>query len=227
LGEVGDTEWRWLLAPEENMGTAAAAPGRDDDRTELDGRSTTSGEHTDLEDSQPASARRAPSTILRRRGAVVLLAVCALLAAAIAVPVIAFEGDATRTRALPAVNASPGQNASPQATTGGQSTPSTAPPPVMASAATPRAASQSPLTVELPGDVSLRAGQTGTAVLQLQNALSALGFEPGKPDGIFGNMTEAAVISFQKANDLSPDGVVGDETATKLNVALGAQGGSR
>jgi peptidoglycan hydrolase-like protein with peptidoglycan-binding domain len=81
--------------------------------------------------------------------------------------------------------------------------------------------------VELPSGGTLRAGQTGTAVLRLQNALTALGFQPGKPDGIFGNTTAAAVISFQKANDLDPDGVVGEETAKKLNVALGAQDGSR
>ena len=41
-----------------------------------------------------------------------------------------------------------------------------------------------------------------------------------KTDGTFGQLTEAAVIAFQQANGLSPDGIVGPETASALNSAV-------
>src|SRR5262245_53569405 len=154
---MGDLDWRWLLAPEENSGTAAVAPGRSEFRGY--GRSKTPGAHEDLDSPQPASARGAPSAILRPRGAVVLLALCALLIAAIAVPLIAFKGDASRNRALPDFTAPGGPNASQQSSAGSQSSTSTAPLPATVRAATPRAASQSQLMVELPRGSSLRPGQ--------------------------------------------------------------------
>jgi hypothetical protein len=229
LGEAGDVDWLWLPGPQENIKTTAAAPGRHARGREFSGygQSKTPGTPRDLDDSQRSSARHGAAAILQRRGAVILFAVFALLAAAIAVPVIAFKGNGSQSRAFPAVTASAGRSDSQQVKVQGKSATRPAPVPVTVGAAAPPVASQSPLTVELPRGGLLRAGQTGTAVLRLQNVLAALGFEPGEPDGIFGNMTTAAVISFQKASGLDPDGVVGDETAKKLNVAVGAQGGVR
>ena len=57
-------------------------------------------------------------------------------------------------------------------------------------------------------------------VLELQQALTAAGYDPGAADGTFGEQTEAAVIAFQQANGLSVDGRVGPETAAALNSAL-------
>jgi hypothetical protein len=57
-------------------------------------------------------------------------------------------------------------------------------------------------------------------VRQLQQALTAAGYDPGPADGTFGEQTEAAVAAFQQANNLSVDGRVGPETAAALNSAL-------
>jgi peptidoglycan hydrolase-like protein with peptidoglycan-binding domain len=58
------------------------------------------------------------------------------------------------------------------------------------------------------------------AVARIQQALSDAGFNPGKSDGIFGSHTEAAVIAFQNANGLTPDGEVGVKTADALGISL-------
>jgi len=57
-------------------------------------------------------------------------------------------------------------------------------------------------------------------VRQLQQALTAAGYDPGPADGTFGEQTEAAVAAFQQANGLSVDGRVGPDTAVALNSAL-------
>jgi peptidoglycan hydrolase-like protein with peptidoglycan-binding domain len=78
----------------------------------------------------------------------------------------------------------------------------------------------SPLRVALPASGTLRRGDHGSAVETLQKALVALGFAPGRPDGVFGANTEAAVVDFQRSNGLQPDGIVGKETARTLNAGL-------
>ena len=56
--------------------------------------------------------------------------------------------------------------------------------------------------------------KTETSVIQL--ALKRAGFLDGEIDGIFGSDTRNAVISFQKAASLSPDGIVGPKTYAAL-----------
>lgn len=58
----------------------------------------------------------------------------------------------------------------------------------------------------------LRRGSTGTAVRSLQTALNDWGGAKLLVDGIFGPVTEAAVIRFQKAHGLIVDGIVGNQT---------------
>lgn len=69
----------------------------------------------------------------------------------------------------------------------------------------------------------LRLGSTGPAVQELQQLLNAAGVHPPLVvDGSFGPATRAAVIWFQRAHGLDPDGVVGPRTRTVL---YGREGG--
>jgi peptidoglycan hydrolase-like protein with peptidoglycan-binding domain len=52
------------------------------------------------------------------------------------------------------------------------------------------------------------------------------GYNPGAIDGIFGLQTERAVRQFQRANNLSVDGVAGRETLTALGLGSGSPGNS-
>ncbi|MCR2045176.1 N-acetylmuramoyl-L-alanine amidase [Anaerosalibacter massiliensis] len=62
----------------------------------------------------------------------------------------------------------------------------------------------------------LRRGSRGSEVVTLQSRLNELGYNAGKADGIFGGGTYNAVVSFQRANGLSADGIVGKNTVNKL-----------
>lgn len=59
---------------------------------------------------------------------------------------------------------------------------------------------------------TLRRGDHGPDVLLLQESLRAKGFSPGRADGRFGPATEAALLAFQRARGLLPDGVAGPVT---------------
>lgn len=67
----------------------------------------------------------------------------------------------------------------------------------------------------------LQEGDTGAQVKLLQNALISLGYMQPPADGAFGPATKSAVESFQSANGLTPDGVVGQQTLKALQQALG------
>jgi hypothetical protein len=96
---------------------------------------------------------------------------------------------------------------------------------------TPTAPSENAPTFTLPEGTKLQRGEgVGESdltvstdpelITELQRALARAGFDPGSPDGTFGQSTEAAVIAFQQANGLSPDGIVGPETADALSSAV-------
>ena len=59
------------------------------------------------------------------------------------------------------------------------------------------------------------------SVRTLQSTLRELGWQPGPVDGLFGPQTEAAVIRFQSAAGLVPDGVVGPQTARAMSSLAG------
>lgn len=69
----------------------------------------------------------------------------------------------------------------------------------------------------VPPSAVLRQGSRGADVITLQYLLNVISdFYPGIPgvsqDGIFGNATRQAVIAFQQARGLTPDGIVGAGT---------------
>lgn len=70
----------------------------------------------------------------------------------------------------------------------------------------------------------LSKGQVSNDVKNLQNDLISLGYLTGKADGAFGKNTENAVIAFQKKYGLTPDGLVGSTTKSKIAEALKSQG---
>ena len=85
-------------------------------------------------------------------------------------------------------------------------------------------ASSSNSSVSSSGETTLRYDMRSDAVLKLQQDLSKLGYYSGTISGHFGSKTEAAVMSFQKANGLSADGVAGEKTLSAISSKL--KGGS-
>lgn len=73
----------------------------------------------------------------------------------------------------------------------------------------------------VPPDSTLRQGSRGQDVITLQYLLNVIGeYYPGIPslsqDGIFGSGTRQAVVAFQQAKNLAPDGIVGSRTWNAL-----------
>lgn len=59
---------------------------------------------------------------------------------------------------------------------------------------------------------TLKYGSSGSRVTELQNNLKKLGYSVGTVDGKFGAATKRAVIAFQSAHGLTPDGLAGAQT---------------
>lgn len=174
---------------------------------------------------RPASAAEGRRAIVERRRRVAGLVVAVVLALAVAIPVLLLRsGDeapvtpANETTSTPSI---PDETTPPPPP---PATPSTTTPP----SSTPSTGDAAGFT--LPEGTKLRRtasenGEEGEAgdpalITELQEALSAAGFDPGPADGTYGRRTEAAVVAFQEANGLSVDGVVGPETAAALNDAV-------
>lgn len=66
---------------------------------------------------------------------------------------------------------------------------------------------------------TLERGSEGQPVTDLQRALVELDFKPGEVDGTFGVYTDTAVKAFQYWASVDQDGVVGEQTWTKLDHA--------
>ncbi|MCH3914617.1 MAG: NlpC/P60 family protein [Acidaminococcaceae bacterium] len=73
--------------------------------------------------------------------------------------------------------------------------------------------------VALPGqkaEASFSQGQSGPEIVAIQEKLLMEGYDIGIPDGVFGAQTTAAVKKYQSSVGLTPDGVVGSYTYSKL-----------
>jgi Putative peptidoglycan binding domain len=100
---------------------------------------------------------------------------------------------------------------------------------VFSSSGRPRALQTNSVTITTPKTVvkttprvavlpsaTLKPGDTGLQVRELQGALNALGYSVGKVDGQYGPATKTAVAAFQKAAGLTQDGVFGPLTLNAL-----------
>lgn len=63
---------------------------------------------------------------------------------------------------------------------------------------------------------TIKQGDRGSQVTTLQQRLQSLGYFQGKITGYFGPITKAAVVRFQQAQRLAPDGIVGQNTEVAL-----------
>ena len=69
--------------------------------------------------------------------------------------------------------------------------------------------------------MTLKPGDKGLEVEQLQLKLKAAGYDPGEIDGDYGAKTTAAVLAFQVDRpDIDDDGLYGPQTAGALNAAI-------
>ena len=94
-------------------------------------------------------------------------------------------------------------------------TPVPTPRPLPQATATP-----APTSTPTPETVSsvLKYASKGEAVKALQGQLIALGYLAlGTDDGAFGDVTQSAVLSFQKVNGLQADGIAGEKTLALLD----------
>jgi peptidoglycan hydrolase-like protein with peptidoglycan-binding domain len=65
--------------------------------------------------------------------------------------------------------------------------------------------------------VAVALGGCAADVRELQEALSKAGIQVD-PDGVFGPNTDEAVRAFQRAHDLTPDGIVGPASRSALGL---------
>jgi len=145
----------------------------------------------------------ASEAVLRRRRLLAIGAVAVAIVIAIIVAVVAANGgsggSAETTVATPVTPQTPAETTTEATTTSGSS---------------------APAEVTVPASGPLSAGDSGPAVETLQQALKQLGLYNGAVDGDFGQGTSDAVVAFQNAHNLTPDGIVGQATADAINQAL-------
>jgi peptidoglycan hydrolase-like protein with peptidoglycan-binding domain len=151
-----------------------------------------------------------------RRAAVAAAVVTVVVAGAAASSLLSGSGDETATR-----GAGPTTTASTTTTT--EATTTTSAPTTTTTAPTTTTTTAPTTTTTLPpdpaADGTLELGESGEAVLALQQRLVELGYWLGEPDGTYGQLTRQAVMAFQKVEGLARDGVAGPATQQALATA--------
>lgn len=69
-------------------------------------------------------------------------------------------------------------------------------------------------------------GSSGSEVREIQTKLKNWGYYAGSVDGVYGAETRHAVISFQKKNGLTADGICGTKTLAALGISSGSSSSS-
>ncbi len=213
LGDISDLDWSENTA--ERVERQRATPASQ-------GLSLPAGDRRrEPTADRPATARPVDAdprrAVIERRRLIGWLALMVVLGLAVVIPVLLLRGGGQVTPVVEPATTTPAPTESSPS-----STPSTTPP-TSPSTTTPTTTPSTPgaSTFTLPEGTKLRLGEGDPAVIsKLQQALSSAGYDLGRADGTFGPRTEAAVIAFQQANGLSPDGVVGPDTASALNSVL-------
>jgi hypothetical protein len=174
----------------------------------------------------PVATTEARRAAVHRRRAVAALVLLLLIGLAAAAAVVLLR-DGGESSATPVPDTTPiAPTPTPAETDPVATTPSPTPPPPPSAAP-----SENVATFTLPEGTKLQRGESDgesdltvstdpELIADLQRALTKAGYDPGSPDGSFGENTEAAVVAFQQANGLSPDGIVGPETAEALSNAV-------
>lgn len=81
------------------------------------------------------------------------------------------------------------------------------------------------LLTAVTSDALSKQGSRGDEVAAIQTKLHEMGYYNGKVDGIFGSGTKNALISFQKDNGLSADGIAGTKTLQALGITASSSSG--
>ena len=72
-----------------------------------------------------------------------------------------------------------------------------------------------------------RRGSRGSEVRNIQSRLKQWGYMSGPVDGIYGEKTEAGVKKFQRKHGLTPDGIAGPATLSKIGLPTGQNSSSQ
>ena len=81
-----------------------------------------------------------------------------------------------------------------------------------------------PIAVTHFSQKDLKLGDTGAAVVKLQDSLKQLGLKVGTSDGVFGSMTESALKDFQSTNtELKINGIFDNDTRAFLSAKIPLQ----
>jgi peptidoglycan hydrolase-like protein with peptidoglycan-binding domain len=72
------------------------------------------------------------------------------------------------------------------------------------------------LSIAVQASAAIQFGESGQEVTAVQERLRQLGYFETTPTGYFGKITKNAVISFQRAQGLKADGIVGTSTYNRL-----------
>ena len=113
-------------------------------------------------------------------------------------------GSSSAATAGPKVTPSPKPTATPKRTA--------TPKPTKRVTATPKHTA----TPKISSNTYLTHGSTGDKVKQMQNRLISLGYLAGSATGRVDNITEQAILAFQKRNNLDDDGIAGPCTLEKM-----------